>query len=568
MKTIYNRAIKILLLSLLVFSFSSISAYALVEGSITNFNVESSYDLNNRSQLSAVLQKATNKINFYVEEDWWFGLTSSRRSELMSSMNILSNEFENRIYPLMTSEFGLNPIHPVDQSGKTSILFHQMTSSAGGYVNIGDFFTVFQAPRSNEKNLIYINSDFIDSDFIKGFLAHEFMHVITIAQKEKNHNVQEEVWLNEARAEYASTFLNYDSEEANNILRRKNTFINNPHFSLTEWLNRSGDYGIVNIFAQYLVDHYGVDILSDSLKSNKVGIESINFALKDNGFVENFSDIFTDWTIAVLTNDCSLSSKYCYKNNNLIDLKIVPSTTFLPTEYGSSLSSRSVTKNWAGNWHRFIGGKGDLKLEFSLEGNQNYRMPYLLCVTESNCSIYFAEIQNDGRSVIEIKDFGGNYFSLTIMPSVQHKMSGFNGSELNIFYNWTVATEFIENDPGPDPTLQELLNTIQILTQEVERLRGLLLAMGTNQSCTLTTNLFVGASNPDQVRCLQQILRDEGPDIYPQGLVTGNFLSLTRMAVIRFQERYASEILAPLGLTSGTGYVGQRTRDKLNQLSR
>ncbi|MBZ1356612.1 MAG: peptidoglycan-binding protein [Candidatus Nealsonbacteria bacterium] len=566
MKIIYNRAIKILLLSLLVFSLSSTPTYALVEGSITNFNVESSHDLNSRSQLSAILQRITNRINFYVESNWWHGLTNSRRSDLLNSMSILSNEFENRIYPLLTSEFGLDPIHPVDRSGRTSVLFHRMKANIGGYVNTGDFFTVFQAPRSNQKNLIYINSNFIDSAFIKGFLAHEFMHVITMAQKEKNHNIQEEIWLNEARAEYASTFLNYDSKAANNILRRKNAFINNSHFSLTEWLNRSGDYGIVNVFTQYLVDHYGVDILSDSLKSNKTGIESINFALKKNGFVENFSDIFTDWTIAVLVNDCSLGSKYCFKNNNLIDLRIVPSTTFLPTEHGSSLSSRSATKNWAGNWHRFVGGKGNLRLDFSLEDNQNYRMPYLLCVTESNCSVYFAEIKNDGRSVIEIEDFGDKYFSLTIMPSVQHKMSGFNGSEANIFYNWTIVTEFVENIP--DPTLQELLNTIQTLTQEVERLRGLLLARRNNQSCSLTVNLFVGVSNPDQVRCLQQILRDQGPGVYPEGLVTGRFLSLTRMAVIRFQEKYASEVLTPLGLTSGTGFVGQKTREKMNQLSR
>jgi len=44
------------------------------------------------------------------------------------------------------------------------------------------------------------------------------------------------------------------------------------------------------------------------------------------------------------------------------------------------------------------------------------------------------------------------------------------------------------------------------------------------------------------------------------------FTPAVKIAVIAFQEKYASEILAPYGLTSGNGYVGVSTRAKLNQL--
>ncbi|GAJ14763.1 unnamed protein product, partial [marine sediment metagenome] len=58
------------------------------------------------------------------------------------------------------------------------------------------------------------------------------------------------------------------------------------------------------------------------------------------------------------------------------------------------------------------------------------------------------------------------------------------------------------------------------------------------------------------------------PDVYPEGLVTGIFDSLTEEAVKKFQEKHAEEILGPQGLSEGTGFVGPATRAKLNELAR
>ena len=76
-------------------------------------------------------------------------------------------------------------------------------------------------------------------------------------------------------------------------------------------------------------------------------------------------------------------------------------------------------------------------------------------------------------------------------------------------------------------------------------------------------NLTAGNSG-DDIKSLQELLLKEG--VYQEGLITGFFGNLTKQAVIRFQEKYADEILAPNGLTSGTGFVGPSTRAKINQL--
>jgi len=72
-------------------------------------------------------------------------------------------------------------------------------------------------------------------------------------------------------------------------------------------------------------------------------------------------------------------------------------------------------------------------------------------------------------------------------------------------------------------------------------------------------------SSGNEVTELQKCLA-QFPDVYPEGDITGYFGSLTKAAVIRFQEKYADEVLAPYNLTQGTGQVKTSTRAKLNEL--
>lgn len=79
------------------------------------------------------------------------------------------------------------------------------------------------------------------------------------------------------------------------------------------------------------------------------------------------------------------------------------------------------------------------------------------------------------------------------------------------------------------------------------------------------TRRLQGGSEGKEVKKLQQCL-SKFPEIYPEGKVTSYLGDLTKEAVIRFQEKHKEEILDPWGFTSGTGVVGETTREKLNEV--
>lgn len=80
-----------------------------------------------------------------------------------------------------------------------------------------------------------------------------------------------------------------------------------------------------------------------------------------------------------------------------------------------------------------------------------------------------------------------------------------------------------------------------------------------------TQNLSLGMSG-DNVKKLQEILITEEVWQRPEVEATGYFGSITRAAVIRFQEEHSLDILEPVGLNKGTGFVGPSTRAYLEKM--
>ncbi|MBU4078313.1 carboxypeptidase regulatory-like domain-containing protein, partial [Patescibacteria group bacterium] len=119
--------------------------------------------------------------------------------------------------------------------------------------------------------------------------------------------------------------------------------------------------------------------------------------------------------------------------------------------------------------------------------------------------------------------------------------------------------------------ISEIIGKIAELKAAIAQVQGQVVITGIPADFNFARNLEIKMAG-DDVKYLQILLnsysdtRVAETGVGSSGYETTYFGSLTKVAVIKFQEKYSFETLAPWGLTRGTGYVGSTTRAKLNSL--
>lgn len=113
-----------------------------------------------------------------------------------------------------------------------------------------------------------------------------------------------------------------------------------------------------------------------------------------------------------------------------------------------------------------------------------------------------------------------------------------------------------------DPSVPSILGQLQQLVVRIAEIQQAVIGGARASSGGSITQALRAGSSGSQVTALQNFLKSQGADIYPEGLVTGYFGSLTREAVEKFQEKYG---IANEG-DAGYGLVGPKTRAKINEL--
>jgi hypothetical protein len=130
---------------------------------------------------------------------------------------------------------------------------------------------------------------------------------------------------------------------------------------------------------------------------------------------------------------------------------------------------------------------------------------------------------------------------------------------------WAIAPTIADTVVGIDRATQlkmeisQLEAKLQNLRKELASLQG----QGNVWCYSFEQNLRIGDRTPGILE-LKEVLRLEG--LYMQKDARTDFDEVLAASVTAFQEKYRDDILRPVGLSNGTGYVGKSTRAKLNLL--
>lgn len=424
--------IKLLRYKLIFLIFLAIPAYADAE----TFSVDKDFDAQGRASLSADIEVAGEKANFFVEKEYRDKLPAPEILRLNTIVSNLSFEFSNNIYPKLRSVFG------EERGGeKIIVLLHNMKRGVGGYARNAD--------------KMYINiEEILNSELGRSYLAHEFQHLLTFNQKTILQGIDEEKWLNEARSEYAPTILGYSREFSGSYLKKRvGEFLAHPSEALLDWRGRSIDHSSASLFMHYLVDRYGTGILTSMMGAHSVGARSIDEALFALGKSERFTDVFQDWILAVYINSSLDGARdvFKYKDPNLSlgNLRVLPTTTFRIYDNYSN-GANFVIDNWSGQWHRFVPGslgeETTLHIKVLSPSSGNLSVPYIINDFLGGTEVKFFDLTTGG--VLSVPQFGNLVSSVAVVPTLMTEGAGNSSSvgsfSIEAFVSDSFASRFSE----------------------------------------------------------------------------------------------------------------------------
>jgi immune inhibitor A len=232
--------------------------------------------------ITASVRAITAHAYFFVQDD------SAHSSD---SLGQITADFENVVWPTVTSAFGEPWTPGIDSDARITVL-NAVLKGAGGYVSSVDEYPSAAVPSSAGREMVYISDSSLANPgpSYNALISHELQHLVHY-----NGDPNEESWVNEGLSQVAWEMGGGDTDGIASFLAAPDTQLN--------YWPAIGDSGIhyaeSELFFDYLLDHYGgrqnVKALVDEPANGIAGVQ----AYLDHYGV-SFDDVFADFVAANL----------------------------------------------------------------------------------------------------------------------------------------------------------------------------------------------------------------------------------------------------------------------------
>ncbi len=225
---------------------------------------------------------------------------------------------ERGMYSLLTEAFGTPA--PVDGDERIFIFVVRLVDPR--LVGFFDPRVATWPDPALRRDVVYLNADRLISEpyMVHGTLAHEFQHLIHHA-----FNPHEELWINEGLSGYAEALTGFPEVDPTMVP----AFLAQPDLDLTAWSwpPSAAHYGATYLFAAYLAERFGTELIRALVAEPATGTAGVNAALRRTGWVADFDGVWADWIVANYASDDDLYG-YAALRGRSIQTQSSPSPPF------------------------------------------------------------------------------------------------------------------------------------------------------------------------------------------------------------------------------------------------
>jgi hypothetical protein len=146
--------------------------------------------------------------------------------------------------------------------------------------------------------------------------------------------------------------------------------------------------------------------------------------------------------IANFLNDCSVSTKYCYKDVNLKNIYILPSSFYLPMSSNSALAISDTLIPYMAKYQKISGGAGNLSLNFeNPPDNLIKKIPYIIIDKNNSKQLSFFDFQKSNSQTIVVPNFNKEVIGLVIIPQLVRQDKNYSTRSV---FKWQAETSSID----------------------------------------------------------------------------------------------------------------------------